>query len=83
MSKSGNIFIVGCNVIRRKWRRFAFSASWFYFLLTDEADEEVKESETTRGLSDEEKKEVPSQIINNLDKGFSILANFVSDEVKK
>lgn len=55
----------------------------FYFLLADEADEEVKESEKARGLSDEEKKEVPSQIINNLDKGFSVLANFVSDEVKK
>ena len=54
-----------------------------FLLLVDEADEEVKESETARGLNEEERKEVPSQIINNLDKGFSVLANMVTDEVKK
>ena len=48
-----------------------------------EADEEMKESETSRGLTDEEKKETPSEIINALEKGFSALANLVTDEVDK
>lgn len=59
--------------------KFAF----FLHFLAAEADEEMKESETSRGLSDEEKKEVPSQIINAIDKGFSALASLVTDEVQK
>ncbi|KAL7049425.1 hypothetical protein ACKWTF_003693 [Chironomus riparius] len=49
--------------------------------LMDEADKEVKESETSRGLSDEEKKEQPSEIMNSLEKGLSTLANIITDEV--
>lgn len=64
---------------RRKWELFT---RFFYFFLV-EADEEVKESETSRGLSDEEKKERPSEIMNALEKGFSAMANIVTDEVDK
>lgn len=46
-----------------------------------EADEERKESETTRGLSDEEKKDKPSEIMSALDKGLSAMADIVTDEV--
>ncbi|XP_070497544.1 uncharacterized protein [Chironomus tepperi] len=49
--------------------------------LMDEADKEMKESETSRGLSDDEKKERPSEIMNALEKGFSAIANIVTDEV--
>lgn len=43
----------------------------------------MKESETSRGLSDEEKKEKPSEIMTALEKGFSVLANVVTEEVDK
>lgn len=43
----------------------------------------MKESESSRGIQDEVKNELPSQIINSLDKGFSALANLVTDEVRK
>lgn len=44
----------------------------------------MKESESSRGLlSDEEKKEKPSDLMNSLEKGFSALANIVSEEVNK
>lgn len=43
----------------------------------------MKEKETSRGLSDEEKKERPSEIMNALEKGFSALANIITDEVDK
>ena len=56
---------------------------FFLVVFSVEADEEVKESETTRGLSDEEKKDKPSEIMNALEKGFSALANIVTDEVDK
>jgi hypothetical protein len=41
----------------------------------------MKESETSRGLSDEEKKQTPSELIGALDRGFSALANLLTDEV--
>lgn len=48
-----------------------------------EADEEIKESAAAgRELSDDEKKEKPSDILNSLEKGFSALANIVGDEVE-
>lgn len=51
------------------------------FFFAVEADDEIKESETSRGLTEEEKKESPSQIMSVLDKGFSAIANLVTDEV--
>ena len=52
-------------------------------LVLAEADEEVKESETSRGLSDEEKKERPSDIMNALEKGIAAIANVVTEEVDR
>ncbi|KAG5678671.1 hypothetical protein PVAND_008323 [Polypedilum vanderplanki] len=46
-----------------------------------QADEEMKENESSRNLSDDEKKERPSELMTSLEKGFSALANIVSDEV--
>lgn len=46
-----------------------------------EADEEVKKSETSRGLSDKENKEQPSELIGALDRGLSAIANLVTNEV--
>ena len=57
-----------------------FTRFLFLLCILAEAD---KESETSRGLSDEEKKEQPSEIMNALEKGFSALANIVTDEVDK
>jgi len=78
MSKTGNK-LVGCqSVVEESDNLFTR-----YFIFLVEADEELKESETSRGLSDEEKKERPSEIMNALEKGFSALANIVTDEVDK
>lgn len=77
MSKTGNK-LVGC--CGRKWQ-FIYNSHCIFFLV--EADKEVKEKESSRGLSDEEKKERPSEIMNALEKGFSALANIVTDEVDK
>lgn len=41
----------------------------------------MKESETSRGLSDEEKKQQPSELLMTLEKGFSAIANIITDEV--
>lgn len=38
-------------------------------------------SETSRGLSDDEKRQKPSEIISALDKGFSAMANLMADEI--
>jgi hypothetical protein len=43
----------------------------------------MKESEASRGLSDEEAKEKPSEVMDALEKGFSALANLISDEIDK
>jgi ribonuclease I len=48
-----------------------------------EADEEIKTSESSRGLTDDEKKETPSEIMSKLDKSFSAMANLIGDEVEK
>jgi hypothetical protein len=85
MSKTGNKLACGMSVLvveeesDNLFTRF-FSLS---MCLVVEADEEVKESETSRGLSDEEKKERPSEIMTALEKGFSALANIVTEEVDK
>lgn len=49
--------------------------------LMAQADEEMKENQSSRGLSDDEKKERPSELMTALEKGFSAMANIVSDEV--
>lgn len=48
---------------------------------TVEADEEMKESETSRDLNEEEKKEKPSEVMDALEKGLSAIANVMTDEV--
>ena len=80
MSKTGNK-LVGCTQTRL-WKKVTIylQDSYFSLFILAEAD---KESETSRGLSDEEKKEQPSEIMNALEKGFSALANIVTDEVDK
>jgi hypothetical protein len=53
-----------------------------FFVISVEADEEMKESES-RGLTDEEKKENPSEIMSSLEKGFGAIASLVSDEFEQ
>lgn len=48
-------------------------------VVTVEADEEMKESEVSRGLSDEEKNEKPSEVMSTLEKGLGVIAQLVSD----
>lgn len=73
--------ISGCRAVtcRRKQKK-AIQKIPFCFV-TVEADEEMKESETSRGLSDEEKKQQPSELLMTLEKGFSAIANIITDEV--
>lgn len=52
-----------------------------FCIVSGEADEEMKKSENSRGLSDEDKHDQPSEIISALDKGFSAMANLMTDEV--
>lgn len=65
----------------RKWHLHFNKIRFFRLFSAVEADDEMKESETSRGLTDEEKKESPSHIMSVLDKGFSAIANLVTDEV--
>lgn len=39
----------------------------------------MKESEVSRGLSDEEKNEKPSEVMSSLEKGLGAIAQLVSD----
>lgn len=41
----------------------------------------MKENESSRGLTDDEKNEKPSQLMSALDKSFSAIANLLTDEV--
>lgn len=52
-----------------------------FFSVTVEADEEMKESEKSRGLVNDEKTERPSEVMSSFDKGLSTLANLMTDEV--
>lgn len=45
-----------------------------------EADEEMTEKETTRGLNDEEKNQKPSEIMGAVDKTVSAIANLMTGE---
>lgn len=47
---------------------------------TVEADEEIKKSETSRDLSEDEEKEKPSEVMGDLEKGLSAIANMMTDE---
>lgn len=51
------------------------------FSVTVEADEEMKESEKSRGLNEEEKTDRPSEVMSALDKGLSAIAEVMTDEV--
>lgn len=57
-----------------------FALKYSVLFVTVQADEEMQESESSRGLTDEEKKEKPSQLMGAVDKGFSAIANMMSDE---
>lgn len=50
-------------------------------LFSVEADEELKESETSRNLEEGEKKEKPSELISAVEKGFGAIAEMLGDEV--
>lgn len=74
--------VVGWDV--RKKVTFALKIISVPFALcfsTVEADEEMKESETSRDLNEDEKKEKPSEIMGSLEKGLSAIANMMSDEI--
>lgn len=43
----------------------------FFWSFSVEADDEMKNIENSRGLSDEERKETPSQLMNTLDRGLN------------
>jgi hypothetical protein len=47
---------------------------------TVEADEEMKEKES-RGLTEEEKTDRPSEVMSALDKGLGEITSLISDEV--
>lgn len=51
------------------------------FSVIVEADDEMKESEKSRGIGDDEKTDRPSEVMSALDKGLSAIANLMTDEV--
>jgi hypothetical protein len=50
------------------------------FSVTVEADDEMKESEKSRGIGDDEKTDRPSEVMSALDKGLSAITNLMADE---
>jgi hypothetical protein len=53
--------------------------SIYNFSFAVESDDELKEAESSRGLTDEEKQQPPSDLISQIDRGFSALANLLTD----
>lgn len=62
-------------------KKVIFALKYSVLFVTAQADEEMTENGTERGLTDDEKNEKPSQLMGALDKGFSAIANLVTDEV--
>lgn len=45
-----------------------------------EADEEMKKSETSRDLNEDDKKETPSKVMSVVEKGLNVFSNILANE---
>lgn len=80
MSKSGKS--IRCGMVSREKKKVTLTLrNSNLFSVIVEADDEMKESEKSRGIGDDEKTDRPSEVMSALDKGLSAIANLMTDEV--
>lgn len=79
MSISGGIRLLWAGWIAKE-SDIATKHNVFLFVSV-EADGEMEESEMSRGLSDEEKKEKPSEVMSSMEKGLGAIAELFNDGV--
>lgn len=81
MSKSGRIRWLWAGWCRSAIAKESDIGTEHIFFVSVEADDEMQESEMSRGLSDEEKQQKPSEVMSSLEKGLGAIANLFNDGV--